>query len=75
MLSPVHTEQKRMRNGTDQRTIRSDQRNIFAFTFGFVRCEGTLRARSHLATATQIFDVVSMSSDIGCMVTNLTIRT
>ena len=35
----------------------------------------TDRARSHLATMTQIFDVVTMSSDIGCVVINVTVRT
>ena len=35
----------------------------------------TLRVRSHLATATQIFDVVSMSPEMGCIVTNVTVRT
>ena len=34
-----------------------------------------LRARSHLATATQIFDVVSMSSVMGYIVTNVTVHT
>ena len=34
-----------------------------------------LRACSHLTTATQIFDVVSMSSEMGCIVTNVTVRT
>ena len=35
----------------------------------------SLRARSHLATATQIFDVVSVSSEMGCIVTNVTVHT
>ena len=34
-----------------------------------------LRARSHLATATQIFHVVIMSSEIGCIVTNVAVHT
>ena len=34
-----------------------------------------LRACSHLVTVTQIFDVVNMSSEMGCIVTNLTVRT
>ena len=34
-----------------------------------------LRAGSHLTTATQIFDVVVMSSAIGCIVTNVSVRT
>ena len=29
----------------------------------------------HMATVTQIFDVVIMSSDMGCIVTNVTVRT
>ena len=29
------------------------------------------KVRSHLATTTQIFDVVSMSSGMGCIVTNI----
>ena len=33
------------------------------------------RARSHLATATQIFVVVTMSSKMGCIVINVTVRT
>ena len=33
------------------------------------------RAHSHLTTAIQIFDVVSMSSEMGCIVTNVTVRT
>ena len=35
----------------------------------------SVRAHSHLATATQIFDVVSKSSEMGCIVTNVTVRT
>ena len=34
-----------------------------------------VRALSHLTTAIQIFDVVSMSSEMGCIVTNVTVRT
>ena len=34
-----------------------------------------LRARSHLATVTQLIDVVSMSSEMGCIVTNVTVCT
>ena len=34
-----------------------------------------VRARSHLATMTQIFDVVTMSSEMGCIVTNVTVHT
>ena len=33
------------------------------------------RAHSHLATTTQIFDVVTMSSEMGCIVFNVTIHT
>ena len=33
-----------------------------------------MRARPHLATAIQIFDVVSMSSEMGCIVTIVTVR-
>ena len=32
-----------------------------------------LRVRSHLATTTQIFDVETISSEIGCIVTNVTV--
>ena len=32
----------------------------------------SLRARSHLATVTKIFDVVSMSSEMVCIVTTVT---
>ena len=39
------------------------------------QCEQALRARSHLATTTQIFDVVSMSSEMGCIVINETVHT
>ena len=35
----------------------------------------TLRARSHLTTVTQIFDVISMSSEMGCVITNVTVHT
>ena len=35
----------------------------------------SFRARSHLATTTQIFDVVSMSSEMGCIVINVTVHT
>ena len=34
-----------------------------------------LRARSHLATATQVFDIISMLSEMGCIVTNVTVWT
>ena len=34
-----------------------------------------VRARLHLATATQIFDAGSMSSEMGCIFTNVTVRT
>ena len=34
-----------------------------------------IRARSHLATTTKIFDVVNMSSEIVCIVTNVTVHT
>ena len=33
------------------------------------------KARSHLATATHIFDIVTISSEMGCMVTNVTVHT
>ena len=33
------------------------------------------RNHSHLATTTQIFDVVTMSSEMGCIVINVTVRT
>ena len=35
----------------------------------------TISAHSHLATTTQIFDVVTMSSGMGCIVTNVTVHT
>ena len=35
----------------------------------------TFRAHSHFTTATQIFDVVTMSSEMGCIFTNVTART
>ena len=34
-----------------------------------------VRAHSHLPTTTQIFDVVPMSSEMGCIVINITVRT
>ena len=34
-----------------------------------------VRACSHLVTAMQIFDVVSMSSEMDCIITNVTVRT
>ena len=34
-----------------------------------------LWSRSHLATVTQIFDVVSISSEMGCIVINVTVCT
>ena len=34
-----------------------------------------LKGPSHLATVTQIFDVVTMSSEMGCIVINITVRT
>ena len=34
-----------------------------------------MRAHSHLVTATQIFDVLSMSSGMGCIVNNVTVHT
>ena len=34
-----------------------------------------IRAHSHLATTTQIFDVVTMSSEMGCIVINVTVST
>ena len=34
-----------------------------------------IRASLHLVTVTQIFDVVSTSSEMGCIVTNVTVRT
>ena len=37
------------------------------------QCEQPLRTRSHLATLP--FDVVSMSSEMGCIVTNVTVHT
>ena len=36
--------------------------------------EKTVRAHSHLATTTQIFDIVTMSSGMGCIVINVTVR-
>ena len=33
------------------------------------------RARSHFATTTQIFDIVTMSSEMGCIVINITVCT
>ena len=55
-------------------------RDCIKFRIHFVRISCKIktkrfRARSHLATAMQIFDVVSMSWKMGCMVTNITIRT
>ena len=35
----------------------------------------SLRARSHLATTTQTFYVVSTTFEMGCMVTNATVHT
>ena len=34
-----------------------------------------LRARSHLVTTTQTFDAVPMSSEMGCIVINIAVRT
>ena len=41
----------------------------------FIRGLCTFKARSHLATMIQIFDVVTMSSEMGCIVTNVTVHT
>ena len=51
-------------------------KNINCFRLLLRVCEiPAIRARSHLATATQIFDVVSISSEMDCIVTNVTVRT
>ena len=47
---------------------------IFKWTIQWIELM-TLRARSHLATATQIFYVVSISSEMDCTVTNVTVHT
>ena len=52
-------------------SLRSGRIRVFP---KFSTCIVSIRARSHLATTTQIFDIVTVSSEMGCIVINVTVR-